>query len=364
MNYENNQNTRILVIDDEPFFLELLSNALTPHFQVSLAKNGEQGIKLAQGAGRPDLILLDILMPEMDGYETCQRLKSNPATSEIPVIFLTAKQQMEDELKGFQAGALDYITKPISIPVLLARLKTQLTASEQRLALEQLVQERTDELERTKDAIVYSMGQMAEMRDKETGDHLLRTRDYVALLALKMARLPRYRSTLTPRLIKAFERAAPLHDIGKVAIPDKILLKPGKLSPQEWEIMQTHAEHGKITIESAEEKIGTTLFIQVAKDIAYCHHEKWDGSGYPQGIAGEEIPLSARLMALADVYDALTTERPYKKIFSHDAATEMITQQRGGHFDPDITDCFEQINQEFNTISSKNNELKRKITQA
>ncbi len=364
MNYENNQSTRILVIDDEPFFLELLSNALTPHFQVSLAKTGEQGVKLAQGAGRPDLILLDVLMPEMDGYETCRRLKSNPATSEIPVIFLTAKQQTEDELKGFQAGALDYITKPISIPVLLARLKTQLTVSGQRLALEQLVQERTDELERTKDAIVYSIGQMAEMRDKDTGDHLLRTREYVALLAQKMSELSRYQNTLTPRLIKAFERAAPLHDIGKVAIPDKILLKPGKLNPQEWEVMQTHALHGKLTIENAEQRIGSTLFIKVAKDIAYCHHEKWDGSGYPQGIAGEEIPLSARLMALADVYDALTTERPYKKVFTHESATETITQQRGKHFDPDIIDCFEQVNEQFSAISSKNNELRRKINQA
>jgi putative two-component system response regulator len=353
MNTENSSSTRILIIDDEPFFLELLSNALTPHFQVSLAKTGKQGIKLAQGPSPPDLILLDILMPDMDGYETCRQLKSNPTTCEIPVIFLTAKQQTEDELKGFRAGALDYITKPISIPVLLARVSTQLTVAGQRLALEQLVQERTDELERTKDAIVYGMGEMAEMRDKETGEHLLRTSGYVGLLAQEMARLPRYRNTLNPRMIKAYERAAPLHDIGKIATPDKILLKPGKLDPEEWKIMQLHPLQGKQIIERSEEKIGSTLFIQIAKDIAYCHHEKWDGSGYPQGLAKEDIPLSARLMSLADVYDALTTERPYKKIFSHDNATEIIMQQRSKHFDPDIIDSFEQINEKFKLISTK-----------
>jgi putative two-component system response regulator len=359
MNTETKPGARILVIDDEPFFLELLSEALTPHFNVSLAKNGKQGIKLVNGSAPPDLILLDISMPEMDGYETCRQLKSNPETCEIPVIFLTAKQQPEDELKGFRAGALDYITKPISIPVLLARVSTQLTAAEQRIALEQLVQERTDELERTKDAIVYSMGEMAEMRDKETGEHLIRTRDYVGLLARNLALLPRYKNTLTPRLIKAFERAAPLHDIGKVATPDKILLKPGKLTPEEWEIMKLHPMHGKQTIESAEKKIGSTLFIQVAKDIAYSHHEKWDGSGYPLGLKNEEIPLSARLMALADVYDALTTERPYKQVYDHESASEIIVQQRAKHFDPLIINSFEQVNQDFKLISSKNNALRR-----
>lgn len=359
MNTESNPQARILIIDDEPFFLELLSNALTPHYQVSLAKSGQQGLKLVHGVAPPDLILLDITMPEMDGYETCRRLKSNPESCEIPVIFLTAKHQTEDELKGFRAGALDYITKPISIPVLLARVSTQLTVAGQRLALEQLVQQRTDELERTKDAIVYSMGEMAEMRDHETGEHLLRTREYVGLLAQDLARLPRYRNTLSPRLIKAYERAAPLHDIGKVATPDKILLKPGKLDADEWEIMKLHPLHGKQTIESAEQKIGTTLFIQVAKDIAYSHHEKWDGSGYPLGLQKEEIPLSARLMALADVYDALTTERPYKNIYSHEQAREIINQQRALHFDPIIIDSFEQIHEAFKKISGKNIQQRR-----
>ncbi len=363
MNTENNTHTRILVIDDEPFFLGLLSDALTPHFQVSLAKNGESGIKLAQGASPPDLILLDILMPNMDGYETCRRLKQNPLTSEIPVIFLTAKQEIEDELKGFQLGALDYITKPISIPLLLARVKTQLTAAEHRLALEQLVQERTRELDRTKDAIVYSMGEMAEMRDKETGNHLLRTSEYVYALAKKIATLPRYQSTLSPRMITAYARAAPLHDVGKIAVPDSILQKPEKLDAEEWEVMKMHPVYGKQIIESAERQIGTTLFIQVAKDIAYCHHEKWDGSGYPQGLEKEQTPLSARLMALADVYDALSTRRPYKKIFSHETATDMIMQQRGLHFDPLVTDCFEQLNEEFQFISRRNNHQMNKKTE-
>jgi putative two-component system response regulator len=348
-----NHNTRILVIDDEPFFLELLGQALTPFFSVSLAKNGEQGIQRASGEKRPDLILLDITMPGIDGYETCRRLKQNPQTSDIPVIFLTAKQDIEDEIKGLELGALDYITKPINVPILLTRVKTQLTAAEHKIALEQLVRERTLELERTKDAIVYSMGEMAEMRDKETGDHLLRTRAYVRALALEAATLPRFKNTLTSRLRSAYERAAPLHDIGKIGIPDRILQKPGKLSDEEWKIMQLHPLYAKQTIESAENKIGTTLFIRVAKDIAYCHHEKWDGSGYPQGLAGEQIPLSARMMAVADVYDALTSGRPYKKNFSHEAATEMMMQKRGSHFDPEICDCFEQINDQFRVISLK-----------
>lgn len=353
MNPEHTHPVRILVIDDEPFYLELLSESLAPYFQVSLARTGEQGFKRAQGSSRPDLILLDILMPGMDGYETCKRLKDNPLTRDIPVIFLTAKQDMEDELKGFQLGALDYITKPISIPILLTRVRTQLAAAEHRLALEHLVQERTNELERTKDAIVYSMGEMAEMRDVETGNHLIRTREYVRALAEKIASLPRYEKILNARLIDAYQRAAPLHDIGKIGVPDNILLKPGPLNREEWDIMREHPNYGQKTIKRAEDKIGATLFIQVAKDITWCHHEKWDGSGYPRELEKEQIPLSARLMALADVYDALISERPYKKAFTHETATDMIMQQRGAHFDPEVVDCFEQINDQFHSISTQ-----------
>ncbi len=331
MNEQITNRPRILVIDDEPFFLNLLSQSLSQDFQVSLAKNGLQGLSRTLGAGRPDLILLDVVMPEMDGYETCRRLKENAATHDIPVIFLTAKHDVEDELQGFQLGAVDYIAKPISVPILLTRIKTQLALAQQKIALEHLVQERTVELERTKDAIIYSMGEMAEARDKETGNHLLRTREYVKQLARELSSNPDFKALLNERMIDSFERAAPLHDIGKIAVPDKILHKEGELNTEEREIMNQHPVYGQETIQNAEKKLGSTLFIKIAKEIAYSHHEKWDGSGYPQGLKGSQIPLSARLMALADVYDALVSKRCYKPAFSHQQATALITEQKGKH---------------------------------
>ncbi len=287
---------RILVIDDENFYLDLLAETLSRDYQVSLAKNALAGLARANGRSRPDLILLDISMPGMDGYETLNELKKNPLTRDIPVIFLTARRSPEDELRGFELGAADYITKPISLPVLHARVRSQLTISRKRSALEELVRERTRELERTKDAIVFGMGEMAEARDQETGRHLLRCRAYVRLLAEQLSTLPEYRERLTPAVIDAFERAAPLHDIGKIAVPEAILRKPSPLDDDEWAVMRRHPEQGRRIIENAERAIGTTLFIQVARDIAWCHHEKWDGSGYPQGLCDEAIPLAARLM--------------------------------------------------------------------
>lgn len=347
------QRSRILVIDDEPFFLDLLSDSLSQQYQVSLAKSGKQGLQRAQGAGRPDLILLDVVMPEMDGYQTCQQLKDEASTQDIPVIFLTAQRNLEDELKGFELGAVDYITKPISLPLLLTRINNQLALSQQKIALEHLVIERTTELERTKDAIVYSMGEMAEARDEETGNHLLRTREYVKALARQLSANPNFKAMLNERLIDAFQRAAPLHDIGKIAVPDSILRKQDRLTVEERKIMNNHPDHGRQSIQNAENKIGSTLFIKIAKEIAYCHHEKWDGSGYPQGLTGKQIPLSARLMALADVYDALVSRRCYKPTFTHQQATEMILQQKHKHFDPEITDAFLQIHAIFNDIAQK-----------
>ncbi|MBT3206183.1 MAG: response regulator [Gammaproteobacteria bacterium] len=353
MTDSNTNKPRILVIDDEPFFLQLLTEALSEKFQISLAKNGRQGLTRAEGEAKPDLILLDVVMPEMDGYETCKALKENIYTREIPVIFLTAKRDVEDELKGFNLGAVDYITKPISIPILLTRVQTQLALSQQKIALEQLVQERTREIEVTKDAIVYSMGEMAEARDKETGNHLLRTKEYVRVLAEQLATTDKYKSVLTTAMINAFQRAAPLHDIGKIAVPDSVLLKEGPLDNDERKIMDLHPVYGKTTIENSESKIGSTLFITIAKEIAYSHHERWDGSGYPQCLKQEKIPLSARLMALADVYDALVSKRCYKEAMLHDEAVSLIAEARGSHFDPDIIDSFIAVKSEFKIISDQ-----------
>jgi len=344
---------RILVIDDENFFLDLLAEALSQDYRVSLAKHAAAGLARANGRNRPDLILLDIGMPDMDGYETIIELKNNPLSRDIPVIFLTARQNAEDELRGFELGAADYITKPISLPVLHARVRTQLAISRQRAALEELVRERTRELECTKDAIVFSMGEMAEARDQETGRHLLRCRAYVRLLAEQLASLPEYRERLTPTVIDAFERAAPLHDIGKIAVPETILRKPGPLDSDEQAVMRQHPEQGRRIIENAEKHIGTTLFIQVARDIAWAHHERWDGGGYPRGLAGEAIPLAARLMAVADVYDALISRRCYKPPQSHEEAVERILDGSGHHFDPLVIDAFIKIHPEFRETAER-----------
>ena len=346
------QKPRLLIIDDEPFFLDLLAEALSPHFHISLAKSAQQGLKLALSEARPDLILLDVVMPQMDGYSACEQLKKNPLSADIPVIFLTARRDIEDELRGFNLGAVDYITKPISIPILLTRVRTQLALSQQRIALEQLVQERTVELDKTRDAIVYGMGEMAEARDSETGNHLLRTREYVRLLAQQLARSQAYQSMLTPRLIDTFRRAAPLHDIGKIRIPESILRKASALDDDERQVMNKHPLYGKEIIDNAERKIGSTLFIGVARDIAYCHHEKWDGGGYPRQLQEKDIPLSARLMAVADVYDALVSKRYYKEAMTHSAAMDYLHEQSGAHFDPDIIQALDRAQGEFGAISN------------
>jgi putative two-component system response regulator len=350
---KNEMKPHILVVDDEPFYLELLVNALSDHYAVSVAKNGKQALRLTKGMGLPNLIMLDVVMPEMDGYETCRRLKENPLTAEIPVIFLTAKSDVTDELKGFELGAVDYITKPISIPILQSRTKSQLALAEQRIALEHLVAERTEQLERTKDAVVYSMGALAEARDEETGAHILRTREYVKVLGNALARHTRYSKVLTPRTINLISRAAPLHDIGKVGVPDSILQKSGTLSENERKQMDQHVIYGRDAIISAEQHIGATDFTAVAKEIAFSHHEKWDGSGYPLGLSGDAIPLSARMMALADVYDALVSRRYYKPPMPHTEARDQILKGRGTHFDPDLVDAFVECNEAFHSIAEQ-----------
>ena len=344
---------RILVVDDEPFYLELLADTLSSDYVVIVAKNGEQALRRAHAGNLPNLILLDVVMPEMDGYEACKRFKDNPLTHEIPIIFLTAKSDVSDELKGFDLGAVDYITKPISIPILQTRVKIHLSLSEQRIALEHLVAERTEQIERAKDAVVYSMGALAEARDKETGNHILRTREYVRVLGNALAHSKRYNKVLTERTINLIARAAPLHDIGKVGVPDSVLQKQGVLNEDERQQMDRHVIYGRDAIISAEKHIGATSFISVAKEIAYSHHEKWDGSGYPLGLVGEAIPLSARMMAVADVYDALVSRRYYKPPMPHSEAKARIIKERGTHFDPELVDAFVECSDEFHGIAER-----------
>lgn len=342
---------KILAVDDTPENLDVIKGLLSSEYQILGAINGKLALKIAE-AQKPDLILLDIMMPEVDGYEVCRRLKAQSSTSEIPVIFLTAKAQTEDEAKGFELGAVDYVTKPISPPILHARVRTHLRLREYSLSLEQMVEKRTHQLVQIQDATMLAMGALAEQRDPETGNHIRRTQDYVKVLAEKLAKQPKFSGALTPELIDLLHKAAPLHDIGKVAIPDHILQKPGKLTDEEYEVMKEHSKAGRDVIVATEAAISESQpFLVFAREIAYGHHEKWDGSGYPQGIAGEEIPLSARLMAVADVYDALISRRIYKEPFTQEKAVSIIREGRGSHFDPDIVDAFLEIAEEFQQIA-------------
>ena len=351
----------VLVVDDLPDNLTLMSNLLKDEYKVKVANHGEKALKIALSDHPPDLILLDIMMPDMDGYEVCSRLKANPASWNIPIIFLTAKAEVEDERRGLELGAVDYITKPISPPIVLARVAAhlQLKASADFLRdkaafLESEVAKRTRELQAIQDVTILVMASLAETRDNETGNHIRRTQHYVRALAHHLRSHPFWAVRLTDAYIDTLYKSAPLHDIGKVGIPDRILLKPGRLTTEEFEVMKTHPALGRDAIEHAEKQLGMTVdFLACAKEIAYSHQEKWDGSGYPEGLAGTDIPLSARLMALADVYDALISRRVYKAPMSHAAATEIILAGLGSHFDPDVVDAFLAIQDEFLSIAQR-----------
>jgi len=355
------QKPTILVVDDTPDNITLMIGLLRDRYKTKVATNGEKALQIAGSAPQPDLILLDIMMPGLDGYEVCGRLKANPDTADIPVIFLTAKTQVEDETQGFALGAVDYITKPISPPIVLARVKTHLLLKQssdflkdKNLFLEQEVKRRTEDVLAIQDVTILAMASLAETRDNETGSHIKRTQHYVLALANQLKDHPRFRAYLTPERINLVFKSAPLHDIGKVGIPDRILLKPGKLTDEEFTIMKTHTTLGRDSIVVAEKRLGVpNTFLRCAKDIAYSHQEKWDGSGYPEGLFAEDIPIPARLMAVADVYDALISRRVYKPPFTHEEAVSIIRNGRGSHFDPDMVDAFLEIQDTFQDIAQR-----------
>jgi putative two-component system response regulator len=352
----------VLVVDDTPDNLTLMSGLLKDLYKVKIANNGERALKVAMTGTPPDIILLDIMMPVMDGYEACRQLKANPETRDIPVIFLTAKAEVEDEMKGFELGAVDYITKPISPPVVLARVNTHLQLKkvrdylkDQNEFLEAEVQKRTREVTAVQEVTILAMASLAETRDNDTGNHIRRTQFYVKALAEKLRNHERFRHLLdNDQTIDLLFKSAPLHDIGKVGIPDHILLKPGRFTDPEFEIMKTHTTLGRDAILSAERRLGLELpFLAYAKEIAYTHQEKWDGSGYPEGLSGDDIPISGRLMAVADVYDALICRRVYKEGMPHEKAVEIIREGSGSHFDSDIVDAFIEIADEFTQIAKR-----------
>ncbi|WP_244899870.1 response regulator [Rhodoferax fermentans] len=351
----------VLVVDDTPDNLSLVSGLLRDDYIVRVANNGEKALRIASSEQPPDLILLDIMMPGMDGYEVCQRLKADPKARDIRVIFLTAKAEIEDERKGFELGAVDYITKPISPPILQERVKTHLALKassdflrDKSAYLEQEVARRTAEVMAIQDVTILALASLAETRDTDTGNHIRRTQYYVQALALQLRQHPRFARYLTEANITMLFKSAPLHDIGKVGIPDRILLKPGGFEPHELEIMKSHTTLGFEAIEHAEKALGITVdFLRTAKEIALSHQEKWDGSGYPQGLVGDAIPISARLMALADVYDALISRRVYKAGMSHAQAVELILAGRATHFDPDVVDAFVAVQDAFQAIAAR-----------
>jgi putative two-component system response regulator len=357
----------ILIVDDEPTNIRLLTEVLKQEYDLKVATSGGQTLALLEKDYESvDLILLDVNMPEMSGIEVLDKINQQADWQDIPVIFVTAQNQECDEAEGLKSGAVDYITKPISAAIVKARIETQLTLrhakqalSNQNKILEEKVRERTEEISYTQDVIINALTSLAETRDKETGSHIIRTQFYVKILAELIRHLPEYRDVLdSDATIEAIFKTAPLHDVGKVGIPDAILLKPGKLDAEEWVIMRTHANLGGDALKKARESVQGkgASFLKYAEEIAYGHHEKWDGSGYPMGLSGNDIPVSARLMAIADVYDALLSKRCYKEAFSHSKALEIMEEGKGNHFDPVMLDIFLANEKSFFDIAEKYND--------
>jgi len=330
----------ILIVDDTPENIDVLVGILKGEYEMIAALNGSKALKIIQSGKQPDLILLDVMMPEMDGYQVCKRLKADYTTRHIPVIFVTAKASVDDELKGFALGAADYISKPFSPPVIKARIKTHLALYDQNNELEHKVIARTEELNNTRMQIIQRLGRAAEYKDNETGMHVIRMSHYSRVLGLAAG--------MNDEEADMLLNAAPMHDIGKIGIEDKIILKPGKLDAEEWAIMQTHCQIGaEIIGDDASE------LLKMAKIVAMTHHERWDGSGYPKGLKEEEIPRVGRIIAIADVFDALTSKRSYKQAWSVDDAIEQIKKDAGKHFDPYLVSLFIEALPEILSIKGK-----------
>ncbi len=319
----------ILVVDDTPANIDILVGMLEEDYKIKVALNGAKALELIRRSP-PDVILLDVMMPEMSGHDVCRILKSDPVTRSIPIIFVTALSENTDETLGFELGAVDYITKPVSAPIVKARLKTHLALYDKKRLLEQEVALRTQELEETRLEIIRRLGRAAEYKDNETGLHVIRMSHYSRLLAVQLG--------LPSSFCELLYQAAPMHDIGKIGTPDEVLKKPGKLDDEEWKIMQQHAVIGAEIIGDHSDPL-----LQMARRIALTHHEKWDGSGYPNGLAGEDIPIESRIVAIADVFDALTSERPYKLPWTIDATVELLENQAGKHFEPRLVAEFKKI---------------------
>lgn len=324
---------RILIVDDETSNIQLMRQILKDKYSLSIATDGEKALQLSHSV-KPDLILLDVMMPNMDGYEVCKRLKSDKRTANIPVIFVTAKVEIEDEQTGFDVGGVDYIAKPVSKPIVLARIKTHLKLYDQNRTYRNMVKEQTSELQSSQRAAIHMLGEAGHYNDTDTAVHIWRMASFASAIARKAG--------WSVEKAAIIEMAAPMHDTGKIGIDDSILKKPGKLNDEEWKTMKNHSTIGHAILS----KSNSHLF-EMAADIALYHHEKWDGSGYPSGLKEEDIPESARIVAIADVFDALTMKRPYKKAWTIKKSFDEIEKFKGIHFDPFLVDCFLEIKSEI-----------------
>ena len=358
----------ILLVDDTPIDIDFLINSLSDLYNLKVALNGQEALD-AVSEQIPDLILLDIIMPGMDGWEVCRCLKGNPATAEIPIIFLTALADIEEKTKAFELGAVDYITKPFHPVEVNLRVKTHLSIkstkdllSDTNRNLEHIVEQRTMQLQDMQDVTIRMAASLAETRDNETGMHIIRTQKYVETLATNMKIKSGNNSFLNDEMIKLLVKSSALHDIGKIGVPDCILLKPDKLDANEFEEMKKHTIYGERALSQAEKQLKEGQFLQFSREIAVSHHEKWNGSGYPSGLSGKSIPLTGRIMAVADVYDALTSKRIYKPPFSHTKAVEIIREGSGEHFDPSIVDVFLDIQDDFKDIALSHAETPEELS--
>ncbi len=331
----------ILIVDDTPENIDVLAATLRNDYDLKIATNGKRALQIAQQSNpKPEMILLDVMMPEMDGYEVCRQLKANPVTSDIPVLFVTAKANPCDEEQGFELGAVDYITKPISPPRVKARVRTHIALYNQSRLLQEKVKERTRSLEQNRLRIIQHLGRAVEYKDNETGAHVIRMSHYSKLLAEAYGGNPEW--------VEMVFNAAPMHDVGKIGIADSILLKPGKLDADEWEIMKQHTVFGAKILGNCEDD----PMLKMAEVIALTHHEKWDGSGYPQGLVGDAIPLEGRIVAIADVMDALLSKRPYKAAWSLEDTLKYMDESAGQHFDPALIKLLHQVMPDIEKIRS------------
>lgn len=352
--------SKILIVDDTEANIEILIETLGDQYDLSVAIDGYSALESLKYE-KPDLVLLDIMMQGMSGYEVCEIMKQNVETKDIPVIFLSAITDVEGKTKGFDVGGVDYITKPFEIQEVQARVRTHLELVHvnrklmyQNEDLETEVKRRTTELMLTQEATIDAIASLVEYRDEETGAHIQRTKQYVKLIANSLKEKEKYRSILDESTVDLYYRSAPLHDIGKICIRDEVLLKPGVLTDEEFEEIKRHTIVGSEMLSVPIQRLGANSFLRYAQEFARYHHERWDGTGYPEGLSGEEIPLSGRIMAIADVYDALISKRVYKNDFSHNEAVNLIKSQSGKQFDPELVTVFLEHEKDFWEIAYNN----------